>query len=531
MRHTAAVAVLVALTAVAGCVRTGGGASGPAHVLRIAYDGDPGSLVPFLAIDQNIIAFGTLYCQTLIGLSGDNRPVPILVTRIPSRVNGDVSSDGLRLTYRLRRGVRFADGVEFTSADVAFTYRAILDPRNRATSVEPYRQIASLETPDRYTVMIRLRRAWNAGVNVLFAQADYVYGILPAHAFAGTQVVGTPWEDAPFGTGPFRVRSWLRGDRIEFVPNPYYRPKPKLEQIVLQIVPNLNTNFVALRAGSVDVGTLSPENVEQANGIPGVRVLRFPENATGLLYLQTRADPTNDLRVRRAIAYALDLPALASAWRGEYPIATSFLPPPIVRWKSAPVPPYPHDLGAAARELDAAGWRLHDGARSKKGVPLAGIFGIDSEDPIQVRIATLVQAQLAAIGMQVTVKANPRRLYFSPLGVLRNGSATLLAQSWVGGGDPEESLNLRCVQAVKGDENHSFYCSRRFEALFADQARVPDEARRDRDFDAIARLVREDVPMIPLYYEVLLRGVNERVTGYRLNMLWIPVAPESWDAR
>jgi ABC-type transport system substrate-binding protein len=142
-----------------------------------------------------------------------------------------------------------------------------------------------------------------------------------------------------------------------------------------------------------------------------------------------------------------------------------------------------------------------------------------------------VQAQLAAIGMQVAVKANPRRLYFSPLGVLRNGSATLLAQSWVGGGDPEESLNLRCVQAVKGDENHSFYCSPRFEALFADQARTPDEARRDRDFDAIARLVREDVPMIPLYYEVLLRGVNERVTGYRLNMLWIPVAPESWDAR
>ncbi|MGA8535544.1 MAG: ABC transporter substrate-binding protein [Candidatus Tumulicola sp.] len=528
LRAAAAIAVLAAF---ASCGRAGGVSPGPAHVLRIAYEGDPGSLVPLIAIDQDIIALGTLYCQTLVGLSADNQPIPILVTRVPSRANGDISPDGLRLTYHLRHGVRFADGVEFTSADVAFTYRAIFDPRNRATSVQPYRRIASLKTPDAYTVIVRLRQPWNAAVNVLFAQADYVYGILPKHAFADTKVVGTPWEDAPFGTGPFRVKSWVRGDRIVLEPNRFYVPAPKLARIVLQIVPNLNTNFVALRSGSVDVGTLSPDNVAQARSLSAVRVLRVSENATGLLYLQTRATPTNDVRVRLAIAYALDRSALANAWRGEYPIATSFFPPPIVAWKSAAIPAYPHDLDAAGRELDAVGWRLLHGSRSKGGVPLAGLMGINSEDPIQTRIATLVQSQLAAIGMQVAIKANPHRLFFSPSGVLRNGSATLVAQSWVGGGDPEQSLNLQCAQAVKGDANHSFYCSRRFEALFADQASTHSDARRHRDFDAMARLVHADVPVIPLYYEVLLRGVNRRVTGYRLNMLWIPVAPENWDAR
>src|SRR5262249_51783404 len=153
-------------------------------------------------------------CQTLIGLSADNRDVPILVTRIPSRRNGDISADGMRITYHLRADAHFADGVPLTSADVAFTYRAIFDPRNRTVSVEPYRRIASLTTPDAHTVVIRLRAPWNAAVRVLFAQADYVYGILPKHAFADTKVVGTPWEDAPFGTGPFRVKKWLRGDRI-----------------------------------------------------------------------------------------------------------------------------------------------------------------------------------------------------------------------------------------------------------------------------------------------------------------------------
>jgi peptide/nickel transport system substrate-binding protein len=116
------------IAALAACTRTGVAPAGPAHVLRIAYAGDPASLVPLVAIDQDIVALDTLFCQTLVGLSADNREVPILVTRIPSRQNGDVSQDGTRITYHLRPDVRFADGVPLTSADVAFTYRAIFDP-------------------------------------------------------------------------------------------------------------------------------------------------------------------------------------------------------------------------------------------------------------------------------------------------------------------------------------------------------------------------------------------------------------------
>lgn len=516
--------------ALAGCTRPADTSRGPRHVLRIAYAGDPRSLVPLVAIDQEIIALATLFCQPLVGLSGENRPVPILVTRLPSRQNGDISPDGTRITYHLRRGVRFADGVEFTAADVAFTYRAIFDPRNRATSVESYRRIAALQTPNPYTVVVRLREPWNAAVNVLFAEADYVYGILPKHAFADTKVVGTPWEDAPFGTGPFRVKRWLRGDRIILERNRYFAPRPRLNQIVLQIVPNLDSNFVTLRTGAVDVGRLTPENVDQAARLPGIRVVRVAENATGLLYLNTRQEPTSDVRVRRAIAAALDYSALSAAWLRQYPSATSFLPPPVVTWGGVKIPPYRHDVAAANGLLDAAGWRFENGTRRRGAVPLTGLIGVNAENPIAVRIATLVQAQLAAVGMRVSIKTNQSRVWFSPEGLLRNGKATTVSEAWVGGGDPEQSLNLRCVQAVNGDANHSFYCSRRFEALFDNQARAPSRRQRERDFDAIQVLIHNDVPVIPLYYEQRLTGVSRRVTGYRENMLWIPVGPEDWDA-
>ena len=358
-----------------------------------------------------------------------------------------------------------------------------------------------------------------------------MYGILPKHAFPDTKVVGSAWESAPFGTGPFRVKTWLRGDRIVLEANPYYRPKPKLSQIVFQIVPNLNSNFVALRSGAADIGALTAENVSQAQGVPGVRVERFPENATRLLYLNTQRSPTGDPRVRHAIADALDYDALANAWRNQFPPAASFLPPPIVRWKAAAIAPYRHDPDAARRELDAAGWRLRNGVRVKGGVPFGGLIGVNSEDPINVRIATLVQAQLAAAGMPLTIKANPTRIWFSPEGLLRNGKGTIIGETWVGGGDPEQSLNLRCVEAIRGGDNHSFYCSPRFEALFDDQSRTPSQAQRDRDFNAIAQLVHDDAPVIPLYYESRLMGVSNRVSGYRLNMLWLPVNAEMWDAR
>lgn len=521
-----------ALTALAVCALCGCSRGGyaPAHVLRIAYAGDPASLVSLIAVDQEIIATATLFCQTLVGLSAANREVPILVTRVPSRQNGDVSRNGMRIVYHLRRGVRFADGIELTSADVAFTYRAIFDPRNRTTSIEPYRRILSLRTPDRYTVVVRLRAPWNAAVRVLFAQADYAFGIFPKHAFADTKIVGTRWEDAPFGTGPFRVKEWRRGDRILFEPNPYYRPRPKLSAIVMQIVPNLDSNFVTLRSGAADVGTLTPENVEQAAHLPGVRVMRVAENATDLLYTQFKAAPTNDVHVRRAIAYALDYRALANAWLHEYPSATSFLAPPIVTWKSVAVSPYRHDLPAAKRELDADGWLVRDGVRQRDGEPLTALIGADSENPISVRIATMVQSQVGAIGMRASIKTDPARIWFSPGGLLRNGKATLLSESWVGGSDPEQSLNLRCVQATPGDENHSFYCSPRFEALFDDQATTPSAKRRNRDFDAMQLLIHQDVPMIPLFYEYRLLGVARRVSGYRINMLFMPVDAERWDA-
>jgi peptide/nickel transport system substrate-binding protein len=501
---------VLCLLALAACA-----ARGPSpHVLRIADIVDPPSLDPLLAHDQATIGYDLLICDTLIGLDAQNRLVPILVTRVPTRGNGDISPDGTRITYHLRRNVRFADGVAFTSADVAFTYRAILDSRNAVLSQDAYRRIASLRTPDRFTVVVRLKQPWNAAVSELFAQSDFAFGILPSHAFQSTELKHAAWEQKPFGSGPFRVAEWRRGDRIILEPNPYHSPKPKLSRIVLRIIPDATSAFIALRTHEVDVAPLYPEMLGDAGALHGIVVHRTPENATFWLTLQTAQPPTSDPNIRRAIAYALDIRSLRDAYQGVYENAAAFLPPAL-QWHDSDILAYPYDPQTARRLLG--------------GKHIDALFVTSSETPLFTRIATNVQQQLAQVGIHVTIKQFPLALFNAPEGPIRNERFTITLDGWIGGADPEQSIVFLCSQANVNGNNISRFCDPRFEALFADQERTRSEQRRREDFIQMQQMVHDQVPVVPIYYESWFDGLDSHVRGFERNMLRYPVAPEGWD--
>jgi peptide/nickel transport system substrate-binding protein len=327
------------------------------------------------------------------------------------------------------------------------------------------------------------------------------------------------------------VASWRRGEEVVLERNPYFRPRPKLDRIVVAFIPNQTARFNALRTHDVDASELDPDDVAQASGLGGIRVDRLPENGLEALYLQTASEPTNDPRVRRAIAFALDLSELRKAWHGVFPSAASVFPPPLVSWRHAPPREYPHDLALARRELDDAGWRERDGTRFKDGKPLEFALAINSASTVAGRLAIVVQAQLAEIGANVTLKAYPSNTFTAFAGPVRTGRFSLTPTALIGGSDPEQSLALACSQAVNGGVNYARYCSPAFEKLFAAQLVATSDAERDRDFDAIETLVRADVPLVPLYDMIYVQGVSARVTRYERNMLRFPVRAELWNVR
>jgi peptide/nickel transport system substrate-binding protein len=480
-----------------------------------------------LAHDQVTIGFDLLFVQTLVGLDAANRLVPVLITRVPTRANGDISPDGRTIVYHLRRGVRFADGTPLTSADVAFTFEAIEDPRNPVLSEDAYRRVSSLSTPDADTVVVRLRTPWNAAVRELFAQSDFAFGILPRHAFASTSLRGAPWEEHAFGTGPFRVTQWRRGDRVVLEPNPYFSPRPKLSRIELVMIPDFNAALVAVRSGEIDLARVFSLQASQAESLAGIRTVATPINGTDMLALQTTAAPTDDIRVRRAIAQALDVAQIERLFHGLYLRAATFLPP-VFEWHDRSLAPMPYDAAAANANLDAAGWHLERGVRTKNGKPLQVLFVMASGSA--AGIAAIVQRELAAVGIDVLIKAFPTTDFNAPEGPIRSGRFNIALQEWVGGADPEQSIVVSCAQA-RGGDNISRFCDPSFERIFQDQAVNFDPRRRAEDFQTLQQIVYDRVPMVPLDYPKYFDVMNPRVAGFAQNMLAFPVNPERWDAK
>ena len=428
----------------------------------------------------------------------------------------------------MRRGVRFADGRELTSADVAFTFRAIVDPRNPVQSEDAYRRVASLQTPDRYTVIVQLKKRWNAAVAELFAQADFAFGILPAHAFASTDVTKAAWNQRPFGTGPFRVVAWERANRIVLEPNPYFRPRPRLRRIVFVLIPTTQSSLLALRARDVDITEISPAQIPDARTTLRGRVVITPINGAYFLFVRTTAPPTDDVYVRRAIAAAIDRGEIVRGRFGAVTPADSFLPP-VFAWHDAAPQTTTTDPATVVRDLSAAGWQKSRGLWFKNGRPLTLTIALPPERGTWMEV--IEQEQLRRAGIETALKPYPAALFNAPDGPLRTGNFTLAAGQWIGAADPEQSVIFACSQRGPDGNNSMGYCSSRFDALFEDQAVTGDAQRRRRDFVEMQRIVRSDAPVVPIAFESSVDVIGKRVSGFRRNMLMYPVDAETWDAR
>jgi peptide/nickel transport system substrate-binding protein len=508
--------VLVAL--LAACTRaTGAGGWGTPHEMTIARTNDPPSLNPLFEFDQPDIDLTQLYAEPLVGISPHNELVPVVASRVPSVKNGDIARDGRTITYHLRHDERFADGVPLTSRDVAFTYRAILDPRNPVAEVQPYRIIARLDTPDPYTVVLHLRRPWGAAVAALFADTDFIYGILPAHAFKSTDLSRAGWNEHPFGSGPFRVVRWERGDEIVLAPNPYARRKPHLMRLLIKIVPDRNTELMLLRTHAIDVmDYVTDLQAAQPRLLTGLRLVRTAKNYAVYLHFNTQRRPTSDPAVRRALIEAIDQRAIAKkAFYNFWPLATTEIAP--VMWgHDASILPPAHDPADAARTLRG------------RGLEVVVAYLASSEEDGE--IATLVQAELAAVGVRAILRSYPSTTYYAePNGVYYGGRFNLALSGYYGGADPEQSELWTCDRRSPNGPNAQRWCDPQYDRLFLEQSTMLDRRARTAVFHQMQQAVRNGALFVPLVYEGNFSATNPAVRGWAPDMLYEFSNSADWD--
>lgn len=519
MRRLAVLGCLCLLPAA--CSPPGGSSGQPANVVRFNLAADPSTLNPLFlhqdaaSVEQQV---ARLAFEPFIDLDPKGKPVPALLAQIPTVANGGVSTDGRTIVYRLRKGVRWNDGVPVSSADVLFTLHAILDPNNPVRSHEGYDLIDRATAPDAHTVVFHLRRAWAPAVMTYFSYGFSPQFVLPAHVLrAQAPLAQAPFNAAPsVGDGPFTFVSWHRGEALSYMANPlYWRGKAAVVRLDIRIVPNPQTNLVMLRSGALDWNLIAPSQKTQLAGSGDVAFVSVPTSVVAGLVINTAHVPYDDVRVRRAIAMSIDRATISQKITlGAYPI-TDMLQPQF-SWAFDPRVKEPgFDPAGADRLLDAAGWlRGPDGIRRKSGQPLELTYVQFPETVTGVRTATLAQAELRARGFDANIKSVSNAQLFLPrVGTLASGGFDVAYVPFTMGADPDDSSILGC----KGASNYARWCDAQVDALERRALSAPTQGARKSLYGRIARIVARDVPILYLFDASYVYAYRTRLRGFSPN--------------
>ncbi len=523
----------LALYALTGCSKSAGGSAAAPERLRIALQINPTQLDPILA--QNSIesfADGLMF-DLLVTLDQNHREVPDLAATVPSLANGGISSDGLTITYHLRRGVKWHDGAPFTSRDVEFTWRAIMNPRNNVVSRRGYDEIASMDTPDDYTVVMHMKRRFPPAVDTIFAESDTPYRLLPAHLLAGYGNVNhVAFNAAPVGTGPYELVRWQRGDHIVLRANPrYFRGAPALRELTLPIIPDDNTIAAQLRSREVDLGIEIPAAVyRDVADAAGVRRQLADAPAYTAVMFNTQRPPLDDVRVRRALVFGMDRAAITrDDTYGTGSVAVADLSPFYWAFDGA-LRPTPYDPAQAATLLDAAGWRRGaDGVRVRNGTRLSLllVYGLGSQ--IVRTVTAQIQQMYRSIGVDIQLKGFDYATLYAAAqsgGILNGGKFDMAMYAWIAGADPDDSSQWTCAAIPPGGNNVARYCAPEMEAAQRLALSTFDRSVRKRAYSRIQALLLRDAPAAFIYYQSLRYAHADDLQNFMPNGI-----SEAWNAQ
>ena len=203
--------------------------AGAENVITLGVYQEPETLNSHIGVQTVITYVHKPFAEYLIDVNEKGEYYPVLLKEIPTTENGGVSEDGLTITYKLKEGLKWSDGEPVTSADIKFTWQALVNPKNLVKSRTGYELIESVETPDELTAVVKYKEYF-APYLTRFAP------ILPVHILGDLPDINdAPYNRMPVGTGPFMVTEWVSGDHITMVKNPYYREadKVKLDKVFL----------------------------------------------------------------------------------------------------------------------------------------------------------------------------------------------------------------------------------------------------------------------------------------------------------
>jgi oligopeptide transport system substrate-binding protein len=538
----AALAVIVVVAAVAcGGIEDGGtGPSGTPELggaMTLAYFSEPSSLDP--AVGWNVIDCqiehdiyqGLLRYAAAPGLAG-TRLVPCLATEVPSVANGGVSSNGRTYTFHLRSGVAFQPPLnrEVTARDFKYSVERMMLTR-RAPAKAFYTGIAGARRFIRgeATQITGIRVLDPATVRVTLKQPDPAF--LNAIAMDFCDVVPKEWVEKwgprfgehPLGTGPFVFESWTPGREIVLKRNPTYweTGRPYLDALDYQLSYPPSTAVAKVQHGEVDAlgDGVPPADLERVRADPSWSqyVHTQPLVAVAYLWMNVRMNPFDDVRVRRALSWAIDRKALVRLLDGEARALWQFYPVGLPGHREGERF-YGYDPAKARALLRAAGFP-HG---------FATTLSLDDVDP-NPRLMKAVKSDLAAVGVRARLQTMSNEALYE-----RQSTPKTLPlgdfQWWMDFPDPNDWVLplFSRAGARRGGMNSSFWWSPRLEAMLEKARATTDPRQRIRRFSAMQPVIAAAAPYVTLYQPVQTTMCSMDTGGFFLHPVYLIDPTQYW---
>ncbi len=508
------VALALVTLACAGGERGSRGARDPNDLLVVGYDREPDTMNRYATHILEDIQ--TCVVEGLTTNDDRMNVVPVLAAEVPTVANGGVRlrpDGGMDVTWKLRPGVTWHDGVAHTSADVKFTVDAITKGDWKPESTDGFDRIASVDTPDSLTAVVHYKEVYAPYAMQFFR------GTLPRHLLAGRSIEqARDYNRAPLGTGPYRVAEWKTGEHVllERVDG-YWRGPAKIRRILFRFVPNTTTRVNQLRAGELQMVPLVPwDEVRGLRGVKGLRLNQVLGSGYEHVTLNERHfPPFADLRVRRALAHAVDRDLIVSTILDGL-VRTVDGPIQPLSWAYEPkVARYAHDPAHARALLDSAGWTVGPGGRRvKDGKPLAFTLITQAGFAIRENVAQALQRQFADVGVGMTVKLIDGTAIS---GVWFAGDFDAMLHWWQSGADPEITLFFAGDRTPPAGRNINFFADDSLTRILYASDRAVDTATRGPLLRAAQRRVAELVPEIVLYNTSKIDAVPAALRNFKGN--------------
>lgn len=465
------------------------------HTLVMIIESSPTNLDPRVGLDGQSERIDELLFDALLTRDEHFNVQPGLADRweIP---------DPLTYIFHLHPGVRFHNGNPLTSRDVKWTFDSLLQGKIRSAKSAAYRFVDHLEAPDDSSVVFHLKEP---DAPLLWNLSEGAIGIVPYGS-------GNDFSTHPIGSGAFKfVSAQTDKDVIIERNDNYWGAKPHVQRVRFMVVPDSNTRALELRKGSSDVAisALTADTVLTLEHESHLEVLRGPGTIVAYLAFNLRDPILKDVRVRQAIACAIDrTPMIHYLMRDFARPAYSLLP--AGSWAyNGDVPHYDFNPERARQLLDQAGYHAVDGVR----------FHIEMKTSTEEStrlIAAVLQQQLHDIGIALDIRTFEFATFLADV---TRGAYQVHSLRWIGGNeDPDIFENVfHSGRFTPLGANRTFYRNPRIDALIDQARKDPDQNTRKQLYAEIQRILADDLPYINLWYLDNVLVHSKRVHNLTLN--------------